>query len=99
MKPRLSTGRLLATANWLKSSGARRFGGSSSGVAWLIATSEVTGALLMLRLVSVNVPLTAVISNPLVGYFPSVAGPKVITSDPLTPASLLNVRGIVAACA
>ena len=88
----------MATAKWLKSFGARRFGGSSSGGVGEIGASEVMGASTMPRVVSVNVPLMPVISNPVVGYFASVPGPNVIESDPLTPPPL-NVMGMVEACA
>ena len=78
-------GRPEATANLLKSFGARRFvdsgveGGNKIG-------NRLTEASEIPMFVSVNVPLTPVILNALVGYFASVPGPKVISSDPLTPA-------------
>jgi hypothetical protein len=66
-------------------------------VARFIGTSEVTEALSIPILLSLKDPLTPVISKAF-EYNPSVAVPKVIVRDPLTPPPL-NVMGIVAACA
>jgi hypothetical protein len=83
------TGRPEATANLLKSCGARRF--VESGVeGGDKIVNRLTDASTILRLLfeSEKVPVTLVISNALVGYFASVPGPKVISSDPLTPGLL-----------
>src|ERR1700677_2160456 len=86
----------VATANLLKSFGARRFVGSGAEGGDKIG-NRVTDASAIPALVSVKVPLTPVISKAF-EYFASVAVPKVITSDPLTPPPL-KVMGIVAECA